>query len=791
MQKNKMHTAINVAGMAVAFTCSIMLLLFIYQHFTFNNFHANLPKLYQVYNSYSTEQGIKTSLEMGYPVAPTLKAEGIGIEKSTRIKFGGRSVKYMEKDLDLQITLVDNDFFSMFTFPVIEGSKVNPLANTGNAVISKYAASKLFGTEDPVGKTISANVNGEWKSLVISAVLKDFPDNSSIRFDILARPEISPDYAESYNKWDNQHHSVYVQLSPNANKLQVERQLRNVVKKYTPYDPTSAINKGAKPDENGDMSSLRLYPFADIHFAEIGNRQEVSKSYLYVMMLVSFVIILIACFNFINLNIGLSFTRTKEIGIRKCLGAGKKQVWFQIWGESLFTVFVSMLIGIACIIGLLKYISKTTRVNIQSSLLYQPVILLLLLGILLLVSFIASGYPSFIMGKLKTVEILKGKISVKRPGIFRNALIVIQFVIACVFICSTMIIYQQFSHLKSAPLGYNVSSIISIPIHNQADSKMIIAKMRNLLSSQSSIESVTGSSVNLGVGQDHSTSKSTSNFDYNGKAINTNWISGDYDMLKTLGIPLKEGRDFSTAYTGDSSTNVIVTESMARQLSDKSVIGTSFMPDSSQPKLTVIGVIPDFHLYSMHEKSESLTITASGRLSYILIKVNTPNTITTMNLVKDTYAKAEPGVEFKGSYVNENVERWYETEAMLSKMFSIAAVVAIVLSCMGLFGIAFIVIKQRVKEIGVRKVLGASVANVAVLVTKEFIKPVLLAMAIATPIAWWAMSKWLEDFEYRINIQWTIFVFASVIAIVIAVATVASQAIKAAVANPIKSLRTE
>jgi ABC-type antimicrobial peptide transport system permease subunit len=381
MQKNKMHTAINVIGMAVAFTCSILLLLVIYQQFSFNNFHANLPKLYQVYNSYSSEQGIKTSLEMGYPVAPTLKGEGVGIEKSTRIKFGGRSVKYKEKDLDLQVTLVDNDFFSMFSFPVVRGSKVNPLANTGNAAISEFAASKLFGTEDPVGKTISANVNGDWKSLVISAVLKDFPENSSIKFDILARPEISPDYAQGYNKWDNQHHSVYVQLSPNVTKAEVEKQLRNVVKKYTPYDPASALNKSAKPDENGDMSSLRLYPFADIHFASIGTRQEVSKSYLYVMMLVSFVIILIACFNFINLNIGLSFTRTREIGIRKCLGAGKRQVWAQIWGESLFTVFVSMLIGVIAIIGILKYLGKTTRMNIHGSLLYQPAVLLLVLGI--------------------------------------------------------------------------------------------------------------------------------------------------------------------------------------------------------------------------------------------------------------------------------------------------------------------------------------------------------------------------------------------------------------------------
>ncbi len=793
MRKNKLHTAINVVGMSVAFTCSILLLLFVYQQFTFNKFHANVNRLYQLYNSYSTPQGIETSAEMGYPVAPALKAEGIGIEKTTRIKFGGRSVKYKDKDLDMEVSLVDNDFFTIFTFPIVKGNKANPLADLGNAVISEKAASKLFGTEEPVGKIIIANIGGESKSLVISAVLKDYPDNSSIRFDVLARPEISPDYADGKNNWDNHHHSVYVQLSPNTTKAQVERQLRYFIKKYEHGDVNSNKNKGYQLDENGDMSSMRLSSFADIHFASIGSRQEISKSFLYVIMLVSFVIILIACFNFINLNIGLSFTRTKEMGIRKCLGAGKRQVWLQIWGESLFTVFIAMAIGMLCITLLLQYIGKTSKIKLDSSLFYQPVVVLILLLILLVVSLIAAGYPSFIMGKLKTVEILKGKISLKKPGMFRNALIVVQFVIACVFICSTLIIYRQFQHLKNAPLGYNTSSIISIPIHSQADGKAIVSKMRTLLSTQSSIASVTGSTINLGVGQDHSTSKSSSSFDYDGKTINTNWVTADYDVLKTLSIKPKEGNDFTTGYVTDSSHSVIVTESMARQLSDKPVTGLSFYPDSSQPRLTVIGVIPDFHLYSMREKSEPLTITLNnnGMLAYILIRVNSRNTSATMDLVKATYLLAEPGVEFKGSYVNENIERWYETEQMLSKMFSIAASVAIVLSCMGLFGIAFIVIGQRIKEIGIRKVLGASVSSVAVLVTKEFIRPVLLAIVIATPVAWWVMSKWLQGFEYRISIQWTLFLAAGFVAVFIAVATVASQAIKAAIANPVKSLRTE
>lgn len=793
LRKNKLHTAINIIGMAVAFTCSILSLLFVYQQFTFNAFHVNINSLYLLYNSSNGPQGIETSKEMGYPAAPALKAEGIGIEKATRYKYGGRGIKYKDKEIELPVIMVDNDFFSMFSFPIVKGNHANPLADPGSVVISEKAAGKIFSKENPIGKTISTNIGGEWKSLNVSAVLKDFPDNSSITFEVLARPEISPDYAEGKDDWGNRHHPVYVQLSANLTKAQVEWQLRNFTKKYHPPDVAFLKNKGYKPDENGDMFSLRLAPLADLHFTSIGDHAEMSKSLLYVIMLVSFVVVMIACFNFINLNIGLSFTRTKEMGIRKCLGAAKRQIWLQLWGESLFTVLIAMMLGIISIILLLRYFDKTSESRLHSSLLYQPVVAFILLALLLGVSFISSGYPSLIMGKLKTVEIIKGKISLKKPGGFRNALIVMQFAIACVFICSTIIIYQQFQHLRNAPLGYNTSSIISIPIHDQREAKRIVSQMRTRLSGQSAIVSVTGSSTNLGVGQDHATSKAHSGFDYNGRSISTNWMDVDYDFLKTLNIVPKEGRDFTTAYAADSNNAVIVTESMAKQFSDKNVAGLSFYTDSSKPRLTIIGVIPDFHLYSMREKAEPLTmvINSNGMLGYILIRVNTQNTLATMDLVKATYAQVEPGAEFKGSYVNENTERWYTMEQMLAKMFSIAALIAIVLSGMGLFGIAFIVIQQRVKEIGVRKVLGASVAGIAVLVTKEFIKPVLLAILIAIPIAWWAMHQWLQSFDYRINIQWIIFLAASFIAVFIAVATVSFQAIKAAIANPVKSLRTE
>jgi putative ABC transport system permease protein len=794
MQKNKLHTAINIIGMSVAFTCSILLIVMVYNEFSFDKFHDNKSKLFKLYTFGNAPEGLNLSGSMGYPAAASVKTEGIGIEKATRIRNRGGEIRYKDKTLDQSTLLIDDDFFSMFSFPVLKGVKEHPLASVNNIVLNETMSNNLFGNEDPIGKTVEVKIAGEWSSLSVSAVLKDAPQNSSIRFTSLARTEIDPSYASLKNDWNSQHHSVFVQLSAAATQAQVENQLRNFVKKYNPIDIEYLKKKGYKLDANGEYSGMKILPVEELHFnSALGTGNAVSRSFLYILLLVAFVIILIACFNFVNLNIGLSFTRTKEIGIRKCLGAGKRQVWMQVWGESFVTVLVAMIIGIIATMILMSGFNKLMESKFDLSLLSRPSIIFYLFLMLMGVSFLASGYPSYIMGKLKTVEILKGKISLKRPGIFRNALIVAQFVIAIVLICTTAIIYQQFQHLRKAPLGYTSESLVSIPLKKYEKGKEIVAKLRTMLSSQSTIVSVTGSDVNLGMGQDRSMSRTSFGFDYKGKSIGTDFMSADYDILKTLGVPLKGGRDFSTAYAADTTNTVIITESLAKQLEETNPVGLSFYADSSQPKWNIVGVIPDFHLYSMYEKGEPLAINLNSTsfISYALIRVNTQNPTATMDIIKNAFAQVQPNEEFKGSYVTENIERWYTNEKRLSMMFSIASLVAIILSCMGLFGMAFIIIRQRVKEIGIRKVLGASVTGITALITKEFIRPVFIALLIATPIAWWVMNRWLQDFTYRINVQWWIFIVAGVVSVLIAILTVSFHAIKAAIANPVKSLRTE
>ncbi|MXV51471.1 FtsX-like permease family protein [Pedobacter sp. HMF7647] len=794
IRKNKLHAIINVGGMAVAFTCSIFIFLLVYRHFSYDEFQKNGNQLFKVYSYSIGPNGEEKGTSMAFPFVEAVKKENIGIVKATSIHNRGKLVRYKEKTLDMTVTMVDNDFFDMFTFPLIKGNNVNPLSDLNSVVIAEKFAHNLFGEEDPLGKSIDVKLGGKWYSLTVSAVAAEPPKNSSIRFSVLARTEIDPDYPLQKNNWNNRSLPVFVELAQTTTDQKVESRLRAFTNKYTPTDKASYKKDGYKADKNGDYHSFRLLPLSELHFSpQLGGGGTISKPFLYILILISAVILLIASFNFVNLNIGLSFTRTKEIGVRKCLGAAKKQIWLQVWGESFLLVIIATLLAMTAVYLAIRSFNNITDGAIDSNLLFSPTIVGTVLLLTVLVSVIASGYPSAVMAKLKTTEVLKGKISANRSGGLRNALIVTQFTIAVILIGSTIIIYRQFDHLRTAPLGYNTTSIISIPIKNEENGKEIINKLRGRLASQSSVISVSGSNTNLGIGQDKTQSTSVMCFDLGDKKICGQVITGDFDMLKTLGIKPVEGHDFLLSSASDTSNSVILSESYAKQFGRKSMADFSYATDTAQAKVRVAGVIPDFHFTSVNDTPQPLVIYRNNEttMNYAWIRVNTSNPSATMNMVKSVYASVEPGVEFNGSYVNENIERLYEDEQTMARLFSVAAGIAIVLSCMGLFGIASITIRQRVKEIGVRKVLGASVSAIVTLVSREFIKPVLIAFLIAIPIDWWMMNKWLQDYSYRTDINWWIFGLAAVVSVAIALITVSFHAIKAAIANPVESLRTE
>lgn len=794
--RNKFHTTINLVGLVIGFTIGLVVLLAVYGQFTYDKFHVNRDKIYQAYQVFHKASGDEIGNTFPFPAAERFKAEAPAIDKATRFLYGSNTIMYNEKEVDITTMLVDEDFLQMFTYPVTKGNAVNPLHNLSNIVISEKTATIIFGDEDPVGKTIKSPYGGQVKELIVAAVVKDIPKNSTIRFDAIARVEVRPDYTVDKANWNNQHHPVFVQLKESATVQQAEQQIRTINQKYLADWTASLKRDGAIPDKNGDVFATQLLSLKDVHFSpginNVGN--SVNKAELFTMLAISLLIILIACFNFVNINLANAFTRSKEIGVRKCLGASKDSLFLQLWSESFIVCSVAFLFSLVLtniIIGIMQR-QAPSNMPLQE-LLWNPGYLLMTFGLLLLVSFIAGGYPSWLMAKLKVVETLKGKITLKRKSIARSSLIVVQFVIACIMISSTLIIYNQFQFLQHADLGVNKEHVIVIPFHKPEKGISNIAKLRTRLASNPAILSLTGSSVNIGLGKDGITTKMTNRFGYKDKEINTNMTYVDYDCLKTFGIKPIEGNDIDVSYAADSLPHVLLTESLVKQFNEKHLVGQRIVIDSGAPAWNIVGIIPDFHMYSMREAKEpvALIMDKKAGVRYCFIKTKAQNKVAVMDALKREMAILEPGREFKGSFMDENINNWYKQEKVMSIVLSIAAAIAIVLSCMGLLAMVLLIIQQRIKEIGVRKVLGASVSNISYLISKEFLLLVSIAVLIATPISWLAMNKWLQSFAYRIEISIWMFLLVAIIALLFAFLTICYNTVKAAVANPVKSLRTE
>ena len=783
--KNKLHTAINIGGLVIGFTIGLGILLVVYSQYRFDAFHANGNRIYEVYQSIQNkDKGEEVIPALGYGPGPVYKSAAPSIDKMTRITDGGNHVEYNGKELVMPVMMADADFFSMFSFDIVDGNHQNPLQNLDDAVITDEAAKKIFGNVDPVGKTINASAGDKLKAYTISAVIKTMR-LSSINFELITRIENRSNYATASGNWIDRAPFVYIELKEGAQQKAAEQELKAIDAKYVPEWFS---------DKNSRVIT-QLLALKEVHFSSrVNGHKAASSIQLLTILMVGLFIIFIACFNFVNINLATAFTRIKEIGVRKCLGAARWKLYVQFWGESLLLCLIAFCISLLLVNILLYTVPgfETFR-QALSPLLRQPGFLLLAAGLLMLVSLMAGGYPSWVITRFKLTESLKGKASLKQRSGLRSTLIVLQFVIACVMISSTWVIYQQFQYLQNADTGFNRDNIISVRLSKPEQSRITVEKLRSRLASDPDIISITGSDINIGRGPDHRTSKTNSNLGYGEKSISTNMAAVDYDYFKTLGVKILEGRDFDKSFATDTMNNVLVSESVARQLNEKTVIGKTIGADSTSRGMTIIGVFADFHLYTMEEELEPLTLTLSpeSQLGYLFIKTNGHHPVASMEAIRKQMALLEPGQDFSGSFVNDNMQNWYLQEKIMAVLFSIAAMVAIVLSCSGLLAMVLLIIQQRVKEIGVRKVLGASVQNIAVLISKDFLLLVLIAVIIATPVSWLMMNKWLQAFPYRTEIAAWMYGVVAIMAIVIATTTIGFSTIRAGLQNPVKSLRSE
>jgi putative ABC transport system permease protein len=793
--KGRLFNLMNLSGLAIAIACCTLLFLTVFYEFSYDNFHDNIDDIYEVYSVSNRPAGADKNSAMPIPLTPALKAEYPAIKYITRTANSGALIRIGGKTIQQNVHFVDADFLKMFTFPMVSGNVNTALNGLNSVVITEEAAKVIFGNQPAVNKTISLEINKGEQPFLVAGVVKSIPGNSSIQFDILIRFEHFPGYDEDKNRWDNWTHLVMVQLNNGYNPALFTKQLKPFINKYYARDIANLKRDGGQPDADGNVFSLGIAPFSNNHFAtDLGGIEgnAVSKTYPVSLIAIGCFVLIIACINFINLSVARGFTRAKEVGVRKTLGAGKWQLLSQFWTETVIICFASMVAGLLLCTLLINQFKVIFKSKITLSMLLQPSYIVGIFVIFSLVTAIAGFYPALMMVRFKTVSVLKGNATSTKPGRLRNVLLVVQFTLSTLLIICTIISWQQITYISNKPLGYNKTEVLSIPVSNGIVGSKALQLMRNELRSNENVVAVSGAYMNMGRGNDGSSVSSILGFNYNNREIRTNIQRVDYDYLKTLDIKLVEGRDFDASFAADS-TAVIINEAMAQQLGGKNLIG-SFLPMyDKQPKAQIVGIVKNYNFRSLREDIAPLTLTMdkSYTINYLFVKVKPGNLVTAFDEIKSSWHRQYANADFLASWINENTERQYLNERRLSSIFVSGAVLAIIISCIGLLAISIMTVLQRTKEIGIRKVLGSSVTSIILLLSKDFVKLVLLAAVIAFPIAWWLMNSWLQSYAYRISIQWWVFAVSTLLAIVLAFITISFQSVRAALANPVRSLRSE
>jgi ABC-type antimicrobial peptide transport system permease subunit len=787
--RNKLHSFINVTGLAVAFSiCSILFLMAFFQ-LSYDSFHTESKQLFKTTLFTNSAEGGRMSSQVPTPLMPVIKEEIAGIEAAARIQFIGQIVTYKDKSIERMVTKTDPDFLTMFTFPVLIGNPETALTNLQSVALTKSTSDALFGKEDPIGKQVDIGKNGEEKGFIVSAIMQDCPRNSSIRFEVLTRIETGEGYQNHKNQWDAYNTNLFVKIANNSSPVAIENKLTVLTQKYFKSEIDLLKTQLPAGTETGELLSLNLKNIEEVHFS---GERSTPLLLIYAIIGLGAFILLIACFNFVNLNLAKSFKRSREVGVRKSLGALKFQLFGQLWGEAVLLYSIGFIAGILLAYGLIPVFNANFDTHIELASLFQPTFLAILLAVFFAVTLIAGGYPALRLSGIGIIDVLKGKTSNKRPGLVRNSLLVGQFAISGLLICVSLIAGQQLDFLRSKPIGFEKEQVISIPVGTQLEGRTVLERMRNELANDPSVVAVSGTGDNLGRGRDRRTGRATMDFSFKQAYINATYFLVDHDFLKTLTVPIRAGRDFNNIIASSESAGVIVSESFVKAMGEENPVG-KFIGGDETSGWQIVGVVPDFSLYSPVEKAKPFVLhqSATDAINYIFVKVESDAPDAAMTNLATAWGRSTNDAEFKGSFLDENLQSWYEGESFMTQIFGLASGVAIMLSCLGLFALSLIVIELRTKEIGLRKVMGASVKNIVAMVSFSFLKLILISLLISLPIAWFAMSGWLENYADRITINPLIFIAVGVIITAVALITVSYHTIKAAVANPVNSLRSE
>ena len=795
--KNKGYSFLNIFGLAIGITCAGLIFLWVEDEVNFDSNNLKKDRLFIVKTNNKVDNGVFTHSSTPGPLAPSLQSQMPGVANTCRATEGNTSMLFTIGDKSVYALgkYTEPSLFSMFTLPFVEGNAANAFTQLHSIVITEKTAKKFFGDEKNIlGKAVRMDNKQDY---VVTGVLKDLPENSSLQFEWLAPFKVWYDGNEWAHKWDNFGLTTYVELKPGVNVLALNKYLLNPL-----YDFTTQKNESS-------VSTVHEFLFSmnDWHLRnDFDNGKETGNGriqYVHLFSIIAWIILFIACINFMNLATAGSEKRSKEIGVRKVLGAGKKTLVFQFIGEAICMALLAAVVSIFIMTLLLPAFNLLVQKNLSLSL-TNPSHLIALLLLALICGLVAGSYPSLYLSSFNPVFVLKGiKLKTGSAAVIRKGLVVMQFAVSIILIIGTIIIYKQIQHVKSRDLGYNKNNLIQIDAQEDLVKNFSSIK-QDLLN--------TGIAENAALA-DHETisgGNNTTSIDWQGKAPNSNIVISQRlvspEFMSTIGMHIIEGRDFGqddaiqfglNRMPKDSNQvfNVIVTQSMEKLLGKGSAIGKTLQRQGNNGTfhMVVTGVVKDYVYGDMYGQSAPVIfyyIPQAARLLYVRVKPQS-NPETALAKIGAVLKKDNPAYPFEYKFVDDQFNAQFLSEMLISKLSRVFAALAIIISCLGLFGLAAYTAERRTKEIGVRKVLGASVSGIATLLSKDFLKLVSLSCIIAFPVAWWMMHSWLQNYQYRIEISWGIFLIAGLLAILIALTTVSFQAIKAAVANPVKSLRTE
>jgi len=786
--RNKAFSVIKILGLGIGLAVCMLIFLYTKDELSYDRFHKNKARIFRVIQTLQAGDnppqtiGITTDI-----IGEAFSREIPEIQQYVRIN--GITVTLKKKNNDViteQGMLVDDNFFKVFTFQINEGNKATALKDPHSVVLSRETALKYFGTEDAIGETLQIEKTVGFENYIVTAIAENFPQNSTIKAGMFFLQN-RDNRTITANDWLGGSLNTFLLLSPQANIKVVENKMQALFDKNT----KDFLEKAQKEQGITFKAKLALQPLTDIHLGKKAGTDnglaDGSKStYSYILTCIAVFILIIACINFINLAVAQSLKRSKEIGIRKVVGGTRKQLIKQFLTESFLVSLIAFVVAIVLTITILPFFNELANKKLSLSYLTDMSLYAGFFLLLLITSFIAGFYPSLVLSAFQPVKVLYGRQKMLGKNLLTKGLIVLQFALAIFLIIGTIAVNYQLNFLLHKELGYDSTNLVKIDLPNSNMSDKLPALFKSELAGQKNILSIAPRNG----GRNISGAKA------NGKSLTIEFNKIDDKYLPTFKIPFLAGRNFSAEFPSDSNNSIIVNESFVKEAGWKlnNAVGQTihFMDEKNRPA-TIIGVVKDYHFASLKEKitPEVFSMDSTTVYGQLWVKVDPKNIPQALASLEATYKKLWPFFPYSYQFMDEINAKNYETEAKWKQIISIASGLFIFISCIGLLGLVMLSIEQRTKEIGIRKVLGAAVSRIMILVSKEFIVLISIAFVFAIPVGYYFIHKWLQDFAYRISISWWMFALAGALVIIIALVTMSFQALKAAIANPVKSLRTE